>query len=327
MKLSFTSMAGLLFAALSSNAQADPLTVYAPDYFASEWGPGPAIKAAFEAKCDCDLNFVTGDVLPRLLLEGKRTKADVVIGLNTDVTHRARETGIFANHGLNTDNLTMPIEWNDPDFIPFNWSYFAFIYDNQKIKNVPQNFEDLIAMDDIKIVIQDPRSSVTGLGLLLWIKSIYGDGAEQVWQRLSPKILTVTQGWTESYGMFTDGEADMVLSFTTSPAYHLIAEDDDTKSAAIFDEGHYFMAELAGKVASTDQPELASAFMEFVLSEEFQSLIPEGNWSYPAKLEAQKLPEKFNLLGTPQKTLLYSPEEVQQIRKEAVSEWLSALSQ
>ena len=51
------------------------LTVYAGDYFTSEWGPGPVVEAEFEKVCDCDLQFSTGDLLPRLLLEGKRTKA------------------------------------------------------------------------------------------------------------------------------------------------------------------------------------------------------------------------------------------------------------
>jgi ABC-type thiamine transport system substrate-binding protein len=32
-----------------------------------------------------------------------------------------------------------------------------------------------------------------------------------------PKTVTVTKGWSEAYGMFLDGEADMVLSYTTSP--------------------------------------------------------------------------------------------------------------
>ena len=59
--------AGLALAATS--ASAETLSVYAPDYFASEWGPGPAIKEAFQAECGCELEWVTGDVLPRILLE------------------------------------------------------------------------------------------------------------------------------------------------------------------------------------------------------------------------------------------------------------------
>ena len=37
----------------------------------------------------------------------------------------------------------------------------------------------------------------------------------------------------------------MALAYTTSPAYHLIAENDDTKAAAMFDEGHYMQVEVA----------------------------------------------------------------------------------
>ena len=51
-------------------------------------------------------------------------------------------------------------------------------------------------------------------------------------------IVPVTPGWSEAYGLFLEGEADMVLSYTTSPAYHLIAEEDAGYTAAAFDEGH-----------------------------------------------------------------------------------------
>ena len=102
--------------------------------------------------------------------------------------------------------------------------------------------------DDIKIVIQDPRSSISGLALVLWVKKIYGKDAGEYWQKLAPKILTVTKGWSEAYGLFTDGEAGGVLSFTTSPAYHIVVEEDNTKQAAIFKEGHYPFFELAAKL-------------------------------------------------------------------------------
>ena len=89
---------GLVSASMTF-ADTPVLTVYAPDYFASEWGPGPLIETAFEKECDCDLQFKTGEVLSRIILEGARSEADVVIGLNTDVTKKARETGLFADHG------------------------------------------------------------------------------------------------------------------------------------------------------------------------------------------------------------------------------------
>ncbi len=63
------------------------------------------------------------------------------------------------------------------------------------------------------------------------------DKAIDYWRELQPKILTVTKGWSEAYALFLDGEADMVLSYTTSPAYHLIAEENDHYDATVFAEG------------------------------------------------------------------------------------------
>ena len=99
------------------------------------------------------------------------------------------------------------------------------------------------APDDLKILIQDPRSSTPGLGLLLWIKTVYGDKAADVWEKLSARIVTVTKGWSEAYGMFMEGQAQMVLSYTTSPAYHIAVEETDKYKAAPFADGHYMQVE------------------------------------------------------------------------------------
>ncbi|MBN9674204.1 thiamine ABC transporter substrate-binding protein [Salipiger bermudensis] len=326
MKATTTFAAGLLTAS-AALADTPVLTVYAGDYVVSEWGPGPKIEEMFEAECDCDLQFKPGDLLPRILLEGARTEADVVFGLNTDVTKQARESGLFAPHNVDLSPLTLPIDWDDDVFLPYNYGHTAFVYNTERLAEPPESFDALLeAPDDLKIVIQDPRSSISGLATVLWVQSVYGDGAEAAWEKLAPKILTVTKGWSESYGLFTDGEADMVMSYTTSPAYHIIAEDDRTKKAAIFPEGHYFMVELAAKVASTDQPELADQFLAFTLSEPFQEMIATGNWSFPAALPREQWPEGFQELALPEEVLFYSEEEAAALRDEAVEAWRRALS-
>ena len=307
----------------ASAASAETLTVYAPDYFASEWGPGPAIAEAFQAATGHTLEYVTGDLLPRLRLEGDRTEADVVIGLNTDTAQPARETGLFAPHGVDLSGLTLPVDWTDETFLPFNWGHTAFVYDTTRTDAPPASFEDLLDTD-LSIVVQDPRSSVSGLALALWVHRVFGDRAPEAWAKLSDNIVTVTAGWSESYGMFTEGEADMVLSYTTSPAYHIVAEEDETKKAAIFPEGHYVMVETAAKVASTDQPEIADQFMQFVLSPAFQSIIPTGNWSFPAK-QAGDLPAGFDKLDLPDTALIYTPQEAEALRDTVVSEFEAGL--
>lgn len=326
MKKALTFAAGL-FAATTAVAETPVLTVYAPDYFSSEWGPGPSIEKAFEEVCNCDLKYVTGDVLSRLLLEGDATEADVALGFNTDVTKKARESGLFAPHGQDNGALVLPVDWTDSTFLPFDWSYVSFVYDATKVDTPPTSFAELVdAPEDLKIVIQDPRSSISGLALVLWVKALYGDKAEETWAKLAPRIVTVTKGWSEAYGLFTSGEVPMVLSFTTSPAYHIVAESDTTKKAAIFSEGHYPYFELAAKLKGTDQPELADQFMSFMLSDAFQSLIPETNWSYPSAQASEDWPAAFQELPTPPKALFFDEETAAGLRDEAVEEWRRALS-
>lgn len=321
-------IAGCLAASSALAADTPELIVYAPDYFGSEWGPGPAIEAGFETVCACDLRFVTGDVMSRLKLEGETTEADAVIGLTTDQTASARATGLFATHGKDLSGLTLPVVWDDPVFVPFNWGETAFVYDTTRLAAPPASFADLLdAPDDLKIVIQDPRSSVSGLALVLWMSEVFGEGADEAWRKLKPKILTVTPGWSEAYGLFTSGEADMVLSFTTSPAYHIIAEGDETKAAAIFPEGHYFMTELVAKLGATDQPELADAFLDYVLSDAFQSMIATANWSYPVRETAGALPPEFARLPRPDKTLFLPEAEAEARRDAVIAEWLEVMSE
>ena len=119
------------------------LTVYTYDSFVSEWGPGPAVKAEFEQFCDCDLNFVAaGDgasLLARLKLEGERSDADVVLGLDTNLMADALDSNLFAPHGVSDLDLDLPIDWIDEIFLPFDWGYFAFVHDTA-LSNVPSNF-------------------------------------------------------------------------------------------------------------------------------------------------------------------------------------------
>ena len=324
-------VAGLIALASSTFAADKPdLTVLTYDSFVSDWGPGPQVKDAFEAVCDCNLKFESaGDgaaLLARLRLEGQRTDIDVVLGLDTNLTAAATATDLFAENALSDVRYDLPVEWNDPIFVPFDWGYFAFVYDTKTVSNPPKTMIEL-AESDLKIVIQDPRSSTPGLGLLLWAQMAHEDAALHLWQSLSDNIVTVTKGWSEAYGMFLEGEADMVLSYTTSPAYHLIAESDDTKAAAIFDEGHYMQIEVAGKVKGSQQADLADQFLEFMVSEAFQAIIPTTNWMYPAIVPSSGLPEGFETLIAPKTALLYSGQVAATTRDRALETWLKALSE
>jgi thiamine transport system substrate-binding protein len=322
--------AGIFLIALAASASArDVLTVYTYESFAGEYGPGGKIEAAFETSCDCDLQFVTvADgvaMLNRIKLEGASTQADVVLGLDTNLTAEARELGLFGAHGVDNERVKVPGVWTDREFLPFDYGHFAVIYDTQKMTTPPTSMEELVNGDPTqKIILQDPRSSTPGLGFLLWMKSLYGDKADEAWARLRPRILTVTPGWSEAYGLFTKGEAPMVLSYVTSPAYHMVVENSPRYQAAAFAEGHYLQIEVAGLIEASPQKVLAQTFLDFMLTPGFQNEIPTTNWMMPAGATDKTLPEAFSKLIAPQKTLLFTPDEVNSHRRAWIDEWLNA---
>ena len=272
------------------------LNIYTYDGFAAEWGPGPGLKAGFEETCNCTIEWTTSEDaisnLRKVQLEGAATKADVVLGLDTATSGEARATGLFAPHGLSPEGLVLP--WNDAEFVPFDYGYFAFVYDKTKTPNPPTSFEELIALPpSFKIVVEDPRSSTPGLGNVLWVQAAYGDRAPEIWKGLKPHVLTMTRGGSEAYGLFLDGQADMVLSYTTSPAYHAVAENKDNYAYAPFSEGYVAQVEVAGILKSSDQPELAKAFLAYLTTPEAQKIIPTTNWMYPVIDIGADLPAAF----------------------------------
>lgn len=307
------------------------LNVYTYSSFTSDWGPGPKVKAAFEAVCDCTLNYVALEdgvsLLSRLKLEGKNTSADVVLGLDTNLTANAEKTGLFTPHQQSFANITLPEPWTNDTFVPYDYGYFAFVYNKDILKKPPTSLKELVENENgPKILIQDPRTSTPGLGLLLWVKKVYGDKASEAWSKLSPRIVTVSKGWSEAYGLFLKNEAPLVLSYTTSPAYHVIAEEKTNFAAAEFSEGHYQQIEVAGLIKSSKQQELGKKFLGFIQGEAFQNIIPTTNWMYPAAMPLDKLPEAFGELVKPKKSLIFSDTEIEENRKQWVSEWLDALA-
>lgn len=325
----------LLFtlASVPANAQkASALTIYTHPSFAAEWGPGPAVKKAFEKTCNCQINYVVldsgGDILQRLRLEGKSTQADVVLGLDTGTMETTRQTGLLANHETDLSALNLPIDWQDSVFVPYDWGYFAFVYDTEQLPNPPESLEALIAApDDLKIIIQDPRTSTPGLGLLLWMRNVYGDQAPEKWQQLKGKILTTTKSWSDGYfSLFMNGEAPMIMSYSTSPAYHIAVDKTDRYQAAEFKEGHYLQVEVAALVQSSDQKELGRAFLDFMLTADFQRHIPLKNVMYPATDLGDELPEVFGKLIQPSKALYFDPNAVSDNRREWLNEWLDAMT-
>ncbi len=326
-----TLLSSLLFATMSlagsDNSQNPTLTIYTYDAFAAEWGPAPQLKSGFEKQCGCTVKFVAADssigALRKVQLEGTTTNADVVLGLDTSLVGQANALNLFTPHNVDVSALNVPNNWTSDNFIPFDYGYLAMIYNRELLPDPPASFIELAEnSSDLKIVIQDPRSSTPGLGLVLWLQAAYGEKANDLWTKIAPRVITMTRGWSEAYALFLDGEADMVLSYTTSPAYHKIVENDERFAAALFDEGQYTQIEVAGILQSSPNKQLAQDFLSYLISPEAQKIIPTTNWMYP--VADVELPPKFAQLPVPQTKLLLDDEQVNENSSTWIAQMLAA---
>lgn len=293
----------------SCSAVAAPTTVnvYAEEYFSAEWGPGPEIKSLFEqAQPQCAVNFIPFDsrstMFNRLRLEGNRTKADVVIGLDhNSVMEEARQLNLFEPHHIDTaQQLDMGFPWTDQIFLPYDFGRYAFVYDKNKLKTPPKSLKELVERQDVRVIYQDPRTSSVGRGLIIWMNRVYPqENIKQAWQTLAKHTVTVGKGWTESYGAFLKGEADMVLSYNTSPLYHLLNEQKDHYAAADFEEGGIVQIELAAKVAGKKNA-CSEPLLQFLVRPEAQKVIALKNVMLP--VIAPETEPHFDALKATQRT-------------------------
>jgi len=314
---------------ISFSIYAEKLTIYTYDSFVSEWGPGPIIEKIFEEKHNADVQFVAVDsaatLLNKVILEGETTKADIVLGLDMNLFDLAEQSGLFSSHSINNTNnlINLPLKWDSNKFVPYNYGYFSSVYNETNLKSPPKSMDELINTTNARIVIQDPRTSTPGLGLLTWMKALYGDKAGDEWKKLNKKIISVTKGWTDAYyNFFMAGEADMVLSYTTSPAAHIMFEERYDILATTFEEGNYITIEFAGILNNSKNKDLANRFLNFMLSEEFQSVIPSTNIMYPVT-NIKDLPEAFDKLEVP-KFIQMDPKEINKNKEKWIDEWLNA---
>jgi len=314
---------------ISFSIYAEKLTIYTYDSFVSEWGPGPIIEKIFEEKHNADVQFVAVDsaatLLNKVILEGDTTKADIVLGLDMNLFDLAEQSGLFSTYNIDDINnsLNLPLNWESTKFVPYNYGYFSFVYNEANLESPPRSMDELINSTNARIVIQDPRTSTPGLGLLTWMKALYGDKAGDEWKKLNKKIISVTKGWTDAYyNFFMAGEADMVLSYTTSPAAHIMFEERYDILATTFEEGNYITIEFAGILNNSKNKDLANKFLNFMLSEEFQSVIPSTNIMYPVT-NIKDLPEAFDKLEVP-KFIQMDPKEINKNKEKWIDEWLNA---
>jgi thiamine transport system substrate-binding protein len=284
----------------------ETLVVYTYNSFVS-WGPAGELKEAFEARYDCNLEFVTAGggkaTLSRLLAERESggTDADLFMAEVNDVPRIATYDLFLPVTVEGVPNLAFVPQdlllGQTAELVPYEYGYITLTYDSQVLneEDLPKRLEDLAdPFYKGKLVCEDPRTSSTGFSFLLWTIAHFGEeGYLDFWRSLAPTLLTITQGWSEAWTLLTHDEAPIVVSFSTDTAYGAMYEDSLRYRAFAPGGQGYRTIYGVGIVRETDQPELAKAFIDLLLSKEIQELLPRTEIMFPAN-ETAELPEEYH---------------------------------
>ena len=296
------------------------LTVYAYDTFCGDWGAASAVIPAFEEATGIKVTLVSAgaaiEAINKVRLEGANTRCDVILGITDDIADKAYDL-LESYNSPALDNIDSRLIFDPQNrLIPYDYGAFAFVYDTQAGIEIPTCLADLTK--DIykdKVILIDPRTSSVGSGLLLWTANALGDGWKDWWKTMSRNALTTASGWSSGYGLFTEGEAPIVISYTTSPVYHVMWEDTTRYQALLFSDGHEVTIEAAGIVKGTKHREEAEAFIDFLLTQA-QIDLANANSMYPANTKLE-LPEAYDYAPIPDKIFTDSSERA----SELVAQW------
>ncbi|MEX1018322.1 MAG: thiamine ABC transporter substrate-binding protein [Litorilinea sp.] len=297
----------------------------------------------FEAERNVELQFLdlgdAGEALNTLILSRDAPLADIFFGVDNTFLSRALNADIFQPYAspllaeipdeleLDPDHTLLPVDYG---FVNINADAEWFAVQNLSL---PTTLNDLTRPEFAGLlVLPNPATSSPGLAFLLTTIAYFGeDGYLDFWQALRDNDALITDGWSEAYydhftvGSGGTGDRPLVVSYSTSPPADVIfAADGRTEPASVNISppgGTFRQIEFVGILKSTEQPELAQALVDAMLSVPFQEDIPLQMFVYPANVNAE-LPSVFVEFGqTPAQPAELPYADIEANRERWINAW------
>jgi thiamine transport system substrate-binding protein len=278
------------------------------------------VIAQFEDAHNVTVQFLqagdAGTMLNQAILSRDNPQADVLYGVDNAFLSRALEAGIFTPYQAeNLDHVPQAMHL-DPEYraVPVTYGDVCLNYDKAYVEEnampIPESLRDLTQPGyEGLLVVENPASSSPGLAFLVTTIGVFGENGSEddytyldFWQDLRDNDVLVVDGWDTAYytefsgGAYGEGMRPLVVSYATSPAAEVYfsegALSEPPTGAVTAPNTCFRQIEFAGILKGTQQRDLAEAFIEFLLSDTFQSDIPLQMWVFPASTEAE-LPQVF----------------------------------
>jgi len=297
--------------------------------------------AAFEAEHGARVQLLpagdAGSMVNQAILTADAPLADALFGVDSTFLSRALAADIFepytsaalegvpAELQLDPEGRVTPVDFGD---VCLNLDRAAF---EEGGLPWPETLEDLAdpALAG-QLVVQNPATSSPGLAFLLATVAYFGeDGWGDYWTDLRENDVAVEAGWSEAYyGGFSggagEGDRPIVVSYAASPAAEVIYGDDpeaEVSPTVAIEAGCFRQIEFAGILRGAEQPELAGALIDYLLSPEVQAQIPLAMFVNPARADVA-LPAAFESHAlVPEAPLALDPALIDAEREAWISEW------
>lgn len=273
-----------------------PVTIMTHDSF----NVPEELVTAFEEKSGYSVTTTSpgdaGAVLNQLILQQDNPTVDAVYGIDNYSAETLLAEDMLTTHDAELGSAQRFALASDSDghLAPIDHGQVCVNMDNEWFQaqdlTPPKTLADLTdpAYEGL-FVTTDPTTSSPGLAFL--VATIAGtDDWQAYWQDLLDNGAKIAGGWSDAYySDFTSaggGEYPLVLSYSSSPS----AEQGRTSSIlGTCTE----QVEYAGVLAQANNPEGAKAFIDFLLSADFQETLPTEMYMYPVRDDAA-LPEEWS---------------------------------
>ncbi|MDQ4077097.1 MAG: thiamine ABC transporter substrate-binding protein [Chloroflexota bacterium] len=287
----------------------------------------------FEEEYNAEIQIVplgdTGQMVNQSILSKNNPLGDVMFGIDNTFLSRALEEELFVPYESPNLGAVQEEFIIDPEHrvTPIDYGDVCLNYDIDFFENfglpAPTTLEDLVEPEyEGMTVVQNPATSSPGLAFLLATVGHFGeDGWEEYWAALRDNDVLVTSGWSEAYfEHFTEGggEGDrpIVVSYASSPPF-----TGGTTASVVGDESCFRQIEFAGVLQNAENPELAQALIDFMLTEPFQNDVPQQMFVFPV-IEDATLPESFmQSAQVPENPVTLDPEFIEENRDELIERW------
>lgn len=295
--------------------------------------PGEWLKNEFESEFDAEITYQTPEGEVNHYIEqrnaGTDIEADVYLGLNTDElvdVDKQLDEDLFES-GLSIagqENVREGLDFDPEDrAIPFNTGYISLVYDGTETE-APETFEGLLEDEHSgNLIAQDPAQSTTGQAFLYHTVHHFGeDGYLDFWSDLQDNGVEVLGSWYDSYVAWGEGEAPMVVSYSTDQVFAADeGENLDEHQIRFLNDEAYANPEGAGIFANASNPNLSRDFIEFLLRPRIQGEIAQRNVVFPATDNADLPAEYAELAQEPPEPVTFTYDELQGAHSEWIENW------